>query len=440
MKQHVFKRSRTVGGKRIRAKTYSGRYRLDGDLRDTEVPLGVTDKQVAVSKLADIVLLVQMERQGLASPARQVETVSAPLKVLVREWVVNLAARKRKPHYCGIMEKFMGVLMRECRWSTVADITPESFNDWISRNGHKAPKTLNEYLGCARAFLNSLVKAGRLRSNPLISVAKCETRGQKVRDRRPFTHAEFLRLMEVAPFERKIVYAVAYYTGLRRDEADSLVWGDFDFETGFVTCPAEHVKNRENQPLPLPADLREMLLAHWEASGRPGEAVKALKLPYRTAAMYRDFKAAGIAQKDARGKIVDFYSFRHSFAQRLKESGVPFAVAMRLMRHSDPKLLASVYGDQDAYALADHAAKLPGMSNGIQWSPDSSLDSGVSGQNVANPVAKKTREPLTESSLIEALRRALSHLGAMGQMAPAVGIEPMGTALIPNLLASRYQP
>jgi len=424
MKQHVFKRSRIVDGKRVRAKTYSGRYRLDGALRDTEIPLGVTDKQVAQSKLADIVLQVQMERQGLAAPSRQVETASAPLKVLVREWVVNLAARKRKPHYCGIMEKFMGVLMRECRWSTVADITPESFNDWISRNGHKAPKTLNEYLGCARAFLNSLVKAGRLRSNPLISVGKTETRGQKVRDRRPFTHAEFLRLMEVAPFERKIVYAVAYYTGLRRDEVDSLVWGDFDFETGFVTCPAEHVKNKENQPLALPPDLREMLLAHWEASGRPGESVKALKLPYRTAAMYRDFKAAGIAKKDERGKIVDFYSFRHSFAQRLKESGVPFAIVMRMMRHSDPRLLASVYGDQDAYALADHAAKLPGMSNGNQLSPDSSLESVVSGQIVAKAGETKGAESSSQDSLNELLSRLLSRLGGLGQMAPAVGIEP----------------
>jgi hypothetical protein len=41
-----------------------------------------------------------------------------------------------------------------------------------------------------------------------------------------------------------------------------------------------------------------------------------------------------------------------------------------MMRHSDPKLLASVYGDQDAYALSEQAAKLPGLSNGNQWSPD----------------------------------------------------------------------
>jgi len=112
MKQHVFKRSRLVNGKRTRAKTYSGRYRLDGDFKDTEIALGVTDKQVAQAKLADIVKRAEMERQGLSAPSRQVETAASPLKTLVREWVGDLATKGRKPHYCGIMEKFMGVLMR----------------------------------------------------------------------------------------------------------------------------------------------------------------------------------------------------------------------------------------------------------------------------------------------------------------------------------------
>ncbi len=424
MKQHVFKRSRMVDGKRVRAKTYSGRYRLDGDLRDAEVPLGVSEKQVAQSKLADIVLQKQLERQGLAAPARQVETVSAPLKTLVREWVIDLGGKGRKPHYCGIMEKFMGVLMRECSWSTVADIRPESFNNWRGQNRNKAPKTLNEYLGCVRAFLNWLVKAGRLPSNPLLSVGKSETRGRKARNRRPYTHAEFERLLGVATPSRRIVYALAYYTGLRRGEIASLLWGDFDFVNGFVTCREEHTKNKENQPLPLPSDLREMLLAHRESSGNPGASVKAVKVPHRMDALHRDQKAAGIAKKDERGRIVDFHSFRHSYAQRLKESGIPFAVAMRLMRHSDPKLLAAVYGDQDAYALNEHAAKLPGLSNGNQWSPDSSLELVVSGVLESVPVASPFPEVPSQDTVSELIRRFLSHLGAMGQKAPAVGIEP----------------
>jgi integrase len=423
MKKHVFKRIRMVDGKRTRAKTYSGRYRLDGDLKDTEIPLGVTDKQVAVSKLAEIVLQKQQERQGIITPARQVETLSAPLKTLVREWVIDLGAKGRKPHYCGIMEKFMGVLMRECPWSTVADIRPESFTQWRGRNSGKAAKTLNEYLGCARALLNWLVKSDRLPANPLLSVEKVETRGRKARDRRPYTHAEFERLLEVTTPSRRIVYALAYYTGLRRSEIAALLWGDFDLVKGFVTCPEEHTKNKKSQAVPLPHDLLKMLFAHWEASGRPGASAKALKVPHRMEAMHRDLIAAGIAKKDERGRIVDFHSFRHSFAQRLKEAGIPFAVAMRMMRHSDPKLLASVYGDQDAYALSEQVAKLPGLSNGNQWSPDSSLESVVAGVLESAPVASTPPEKQSQDTVSELIRRLLSHLGCVGQMAPAVGIQ-----------------
>jgi hypothetical protein len=172
------------------------------------------------------------------------------------------------------------------------------------------------------------------------------------------------------------------------------------------------------------ADLRKMLLAHWETSGRPGASIKALKVPHRMEAMHRDLKAAGIAKKDERGKIVDFHSLRHSFAQRLKESGVPFAVAMRMMRQGDPKLLASVYGDQDAYALADQAAKLPALSNCNQWSRDSSPDLGFSGHFVAKPVASDEQKTSTQDALCESLRRTLALLGGTCQMAPAVGIEP----------------
>jgi integrase len=426
MKQHVFKRSRTVDSKRTRARTYSGRYRLDGDLKDTEIPLGVTDKQVAQSKLAEIVLQKQMERQGLSSPSRHVETVSAPLKPLVREWVIDLGAKGRKPHYCGIMEKFMVKLMCECPWSTVADIRPDSFIRWRGHNRGKSAKTLNEYLGCVRAFLNWLVKSERLPSNPLAPVEKVETRGREVRNRRAYSHEEFLRLLKMAGPDRGVVYAVAYYTGLRRSEMVSLCWGDFDLadESPSVKIHSKDAKNKRTVRLPLHPDLREMLLAYFEACGSPALSVRALKVPSRLRAFYRDLKAAGIPKTDERGMIADLHSMRHSTATRLASENVPLAVSMQIMRHSDPKLTAKAYVDQGALPLAGSIGKLPGMSNGNQWSPDSSLDSGFSGHFPSNPVASKGAESSSQGTLDELLRRLLSHLGAMGQMAPAVGIEP----------------
>jgi integrase len=424
MKQHVFKRSRSVDGKRIRAKTYSGRYRFDGDLKDTEVALGVSDKQVAASKLAEIVRLEQRQRQGLDDPIQQTETLAMPLKSLVHEWVTYLVKNDRKPHYCGIMEKFMGVLMRECLWRTVGDIRPDSFVDWRDANRDKAAKTRNEYLGCARAFLNWLVKAGRLRSNPLASVEKCEMRGKQVRNRRSLSHDEFLRLLVAGGEARGVVYAVAYYTGLRRSEIASLCWGDIDLASATVTIRAEHAKNKTSVRLPLHLDLREMLSRYFEACGSPGHSVKALAVPPRLRAYDQDLKTAGIPKRDKRGRVADFHSLRHSCATRLAAENVPLAIAMRLMRHSDPKLTAKAYVDQDALPLAESIAKLPGMPNGNPLSPHSSPDLVARGDFESSAVASRAAESSTQGALNVLVRRLLSHLGDMAKMAPAVGIEP----------------
>lgn len=426
MSSYVFKPCRTVGGKAVRAKSYSGRYRLVGEPRAVQVALKVTDKQVAQSKLAGIVKQAEMERQGLAAPRRQVETVSLPLKSVVREWVADLNAKGRKPHYCGIMDKFMGVLMRGCHWSKVADISPDSFILWRGINSSKAPKTLNEYLGCARAFLTWLVKSGRLPANPLASVEKVETRGREVRNRRSLTHDEFLRLLAVAGPVRSVVYAVAYYTGLRRAELASLCWADFCLsgENPSVTIRAKHAKNKTSVTIPLHADLREMLEAHFVECGSPELSAKALEVPPRLHAFNADLKAAGIVQRNAEGRVLDFHCLRHSCATRLASANVPLPVSMVIMRHSDPKLTAKAYVDQAALPVAQSIAQLPGMKPPVDNSPIDSPKSGAEGHFGSQPVATNPPDSKSQLQLNESLRHVLTRLVASWQMAPAVGIEP----------------
>lgn len=426
MKQHVFKRSRTVDGKRVFGKTYTGRYRLAGDLKDTEVALELRDKQSAQSQLAAIVKQAEMERQGLAAPLKQIQTVSMPLKSVVREWTADLAAKGRRPHYCGVMEKFMGVLMRECKWLKVGDINTETFIRWRAVNQGKAAKTLNEYHGCARAFLNWLVKCGRLPANPLASLEKVETRGREVRNRRALSHEEFLALLGVSGPHRSVVYGVGYYTGLRRTELASLCWGDFDLasDAPSVTVHAKHAKNKKSVRLPVHPDLRDMLVSYFALCGSPEASVKALKVPHRLEAFNRDLKAAGISKKDDRGMIVDFHSLRHSTATRLASENVPLTVAMQIMRHSDPRLTAKAYVDQSALPLTASMALLPGIPNGKPLSPHSSLDLGAKGDLESRPVALAGFDIPPQLALGELFSRFLSHVVATSKMAPAVGIEP----------------
>ena len=426
MKQHIFKRSRIVNGVRIKARTYSGRYRPAGALKDVQVSLGVTDKQVAESKLAVIVKQAERETQGLAAPRLQVETLAMQLAPLISDWVADIAAKGARPHHCGVSKLNMGVLMRECGWKRVSDITPDSFIRWRGATRGRSAKTLKEYLGCVRGFLTWLVQSGCLPSNPLVSVGKVETRGREVRNRRAFLHDEFLGFLAVTTPERRVVYAVAYYTGLRRSEIASLCWGDFNLSEACPTFTilAEHAKNKERKTLPLQADLREMLVSYFDSCGSPAPSVKALKVPHRLDAFYRDLKLAGIPKVDERGKILDFHCLRHSFGTRLASLNVPLPVAMNLMRHSDPKLTAKLYVDQAALPLAGSVALLPRMSNEKPLSPESSLDLGVSGHSESRPVVNWSVGVELQAALYEAISRLVSPVGEQGQMEPLVGIEP----------------
>ena len=349
-----------------------------------------------------------------------------PLQTVVNDWIADLAAKGTKPGYYETMNKMMGVLTRGCHWTKVSDIGPETFIRWRGANQSKAPKTLNEYLGCVRALLNWLVKSGRLPANPLASVGKVETRGRTVRNRRAFTHEEFLNLLEVAGPDRGVVYAVAYYTGLRRAELVSLTWAAFDLtaDQPSVTIQAKHAKNKKSVSLPIHPDLWSMLVNYFEACGSPAPSTKALKVPPRLRAFNCDLKAAGIDKVDKSGLIIDFHSLRHSTATRLAAENVPLSVAMRIMRHSDPKLTAKAYVRDEALALAPSVGLMPGMSNGKPLSPESSLDLVTAGQIEAQRVAPVAGILELQLGLPELLSHLLSRLGAMGQMAPALGIEP----------------
>jgi integrase len=74
---------------------------------------------------------------------------------------------------------------------------------------------------------------------------------------------------------------------------------------------------------------------------------------------YRDdLKAAGIPYVDEKKEHADFHALRKTFGTELAKSGVPFRVAMELMRHSDPNLTAKTYTDAGMLPVRDAVAGL----------------------------------------------------------------------------------
>lgn len=199
----------------------------------------------------------------------------------------------RAPKYVLGLRRQMEVLVRECGWARTRDVTAESFRKWRSAEKRKTPKTLNEYLCNAGAFMGWLEKGERLARNPLRSVQRIEKRGESTHPRRALTHDEAQRLISLpSPFA--IIYWLALETGLRRGEVEQLEWRDVRFDTTqpFLLARSSTTKNRKDAHMPLSARFAAALLTARPGSFDPRGLVFAEGLP-RMARMRRDLEAAG---------------------------------------------------------------------------------------------------------------------------------------------------
>jgi len=225
---NVFKHKRIVNGKRKTSRVWSGRYRRPEERKITVVALGVTDKQVAQEKLNQLVREGEREAVGLIAPKKLRECAQKPLKAHVVDFIENLRAIGRDEKYVREFDKRLALLMRECDWKSVKDVTPDSFQSWRSRQ-EKRGKTLNEYLNCASGLMNWMERNERILRNPLKHVGRVESSADPSFKRRSLDLEQLRKLMAVAG-PRKAGYLTAVFTGMRRAELEKLQWRDVHLE------------------------------------------------------------------------------------------------------------------------------------------------------------------------------------------------------------------
>jgi integrase len=365
MMAFVFKSKRRVNGKVRSARTWSGQYRLPGDLKPIRVALGVTDKQVAKEKLSRIVRDAEREREGLSLPKKQRDAAMRSVERYVHEFVESRRGLNRDEKYVRELERKLLRLIRECKWPTLGDIAAHSFEAWRARQRQDgmSPKTLNEYHAAAFGLCKWLEP--RIGSNPMRTVERIKALGDPDRIRRALTPAELWRLVSVAG-ERAIVYLVAAFTGLRRGELGKIEWRDVHIDEAqpYISVRCSIAKNAKlvRQPLPprIAAALRQCRLVNVA----PTDLVFKRLIP-RMNRFRDDLTAAGIPYIDAKSEYADFHGLRTTFGTELAKSRLPVRVAMELLRHSDVKLTTKIYTDAGMLPIWDAVEALP-MFNDTQ--------------------------------------------------------------------------
>jgi integrase len=359
---YIYRPKRQRGGKLISGRIWRARLKLDGDTKARDISLNCADKQTAEQKLRDRIRDEERAAVGLLAPAAQREAFEIPLDRVIDQYVADLKALGRSAEHVRHVDARLRRLARECEWQSLRDATADSFLRWRSEQ-KQAAKTLNEYHAAVSALFTWLRKQNRAPTNPFEVLSKVDARGKESFRRRALTDDEARRLLAGA---RRLIYLLALHTGLRRGEINALCWADLrlDCANPFYLVPAASSKNRKEQPRPLHPELAAELKAVKESGKATPEALVFPDGVPLMKVMHKDFKDAGIPQKDERGHKVDFHALRMTFITRLQRAGVSPREAMELARHNDMRLTMKVYTDVAQLPLAASVRQLPAFAKG----------------------------------------------------------------------------
>lgn len=346
---HVYRR----GGR------FWGKLRL-GEFGPVErFSLGTDNRHQAQAKLAKIVHDRERRAAGLLPPQSVSDAKETALADLLKLFLAELTVQGRAPGTVDKYRKTLGKLFVRARWRLLADADVRSFCQWRAQSSLKA-KTLNDLRAALSVFFAWLVEQGFASENLFASVKAVKLPPRDSQFRRSLSFAEMGRLLAVAPPHRRLVYLVAAFTGLRRNEMMNLRWTNLHLDEAapFVRVPASIAKNRREASLPLVPDVVAALRAQRPADVSPFAFVLRGLVP-RVPTFKKDLAAAEIPFADAFGRRVDLHALRVTYGTQLTVAGVAPREVMELMRHSALHLTMNLYTDAAQLKLSDAVAKLP---------------------------------------------------------------------------------
>ena len=284
-------------------------------------------------------------------------------------------------------------------------------SNWIQRlvagslRRAKIDETLTLFLS---KFTRWMVRDGRAAECPVQHLQMYNVRTDIRCDRRALTDDELRALLGAAASgpvnygmsgpDRAMLYRLAVETGFRAAEIASLTPRSCDLsDEPVITVAAAYSKRRREDVQPIRRELADALAAFC-TDRDPSEPI--FKLPYlaNVARMLRrDLEAAGIAYKDATGRVADFHALRHTFVTNLARNGVAPKMTMDLARHSDIKLTMTRYSHT---VLADRASALDALPSLDAPETQSQQATGTDGRNCAQFVQNSVREGSKRSAAV----------------------------------------
>ena len=246
------------------------------------------------------------------------------------------------------------------------------------RDRGRTGKTLRNYQESIQSFCRWCIDRGYLPSNPLARLRKFDATPRT--RRRVLSLADITAIMKVAPPERRLLYEMALYSGLRLGELRHLRGAHLDIDRGGVRLEAEWTKNRRAGFQPLPAHLVARLVRATEFPSSP--LLRVPSQPQLTRVFDRDLQAAGIEKVNEQGVAV-FHSWRGTYGTLLDSLGASPKETQELMRHATPMLTMQRYVQAQlerqktlVQSMADVVRSAPGVPE--RGAPDGADEVSIS--------------------------------------------------------------
>jgi integrase len=280
---------------------------------------GCSDQAAAYAKLAQMIVHLERVAAGLEVARCDIRPSEA-----FRVWGESLVARGLDEAYraraVACVQRHLGGLRR------LTEYTPaKAEHDLLRLRSQRSPKTCNNVASTLRAFFAFAIRYGWVSENPI----RVEAFPNKApRRRRALSMAELGKLLtcEKIPAERRRVYGILTYSGLRAGELSRLTWGNI--ADGLISVPASVAKSGRNEVIPIGEGLSHHL-------GQPGRSMRLADTVPNARRFASDLRLAGVERDDRMGRTAVVHSLRHGFRTMLGNAGATSDQARVLMRHGD---------------------------------------------------------------------------------------------------------
>ena len=311
-----------------------------------EVNLGTTDRDVAKS------LEVRLMRRARESSVEA--RASAKIEAILTGGTVTVqrAAKRRlkisaaleraaRYHDFGITaQNYWKRFQRGIGCVYMDEVTPElafGFLDKLNLSG----KSYNNMKCALNAVFKTLLLDSGMDASPFdrLPVRKSSTLAQ-----RPFTSAEYERMLAVASYPWKEAIQIAWWTGLRKKDVFKLKWSEIHGDM-IRKLPAKTARFRREVLIPIHPRLQAVL----DGLKRKGEYLLMVTQNDYDRGFNALLSRAGIVEDET--GTVNFNSFRNSFISRCDSAGIP--------RHAIRGIVGHVSDIQtDLYSHDETSARL----------------------------------------------------------------------------------